>query len=118
MSSDPEAIALVLGPKRVAEIGRRDNVFARHLDVVRRDFIHLLRRAPAYIAIVRDQMQPQDLYRARIPREILEGLQRGDYEKALKNRSGHAGSWRRSPFPLPGRRGGTRRAREEPEVSA
>ena len=27
----------------------------------------------------------------------------------------HAGSWRRSPFPLSGRRGVARRAREEPE---
>src|SRR5262245_18039018 len=79
---------LILSPARVLEVEKTDRLFARNLDGYRRNFIRVLRRAPGYIASLVDQMQPGDLYRATIPKDVLKRLQQGEYEKVLKRSSG------------------------------
>jgi hypothetical protein len=74
---------LILSPARVLEVEKHDRLFARDLDDSRRDFLRLLRRAPGYLKSIADQMQPDDLYRATIPKEVLSKLQQGEHEKML-----------------------------------
>ena len=79
---------LFLSPESVLEVEKHDPLFARELDESRRGFLHLLMLTPGYLKVVTDQMQPDDLYRAVIPKEVLGQLQQGDYEKILKQGSG------------------------------
>lgn len=48
----------------------------------------MLHRIPGYIKTLMDQMQTEDVYRARIPQQVLDRLSKGAYEKTLKNSSG------------------------------
>jgi hypothetical protein len=79
---------LIVSPDRVKQVQKRDPLFARGLDDSRRSFLHVLHRAPGYVKTLIDQMQTEDVYRARIPRQVLDRLNKRDYEKILKNDSG------------------------------
>lgn len=79
---------LIVSPDRVKLVQKRDPLFARGLDDSRRSFLPMLHRIPGYLKTLIDQMQTEDVYRARIPRQVLDQLNRGDYEKVLKNGSG------------------------------
>lgn len=79
---------IILSPETARQVQERDPLFGRDLDDSRRGFLQLLRRVPGYIKSVTDQMQTEDVYRARIPRSVLDGLSRGEHEKVLKTQSG------------------------------
>ena len=79
---------LILSPDGVRQLEKRDPLFARKLDGSRCDFLRLLHRAPGYLKVFTDQMQKGDVYQAKIPRQVLDKLQQGEYEKVLNSESG------------------------------
>ena len=79
---------LILSPDGVQQLEKRDPLFARKLDGSRHDFLRLLRRAPGYLTVFTDRMQPEDVYQAKISQQVLDKIQQGEYEKVLNSESG------------------------------
>jgi hypothetical protein len=81
-------VELVLSPAKIQKIEAKDSIFARKLDESRRSIVQFIRRVQPYISAMAKSMQSGDLYRARVPKAILDRLKTGELERVLKSDSG------------------------------
>lgn len=79
---------IILNATSVRQIQNRDPLFGGDLDGSRQGFLRLLRGSTAFIKFITDQMQIEDVYRAKIPSSVLDSINKGEYEKMLKKESG------------------------------
>lgn len=79
---------LVLSPTYVEAVRSTDSLFARTLDHSRKQVVQLIRKAPGYAEHIVAQMQRGDVYRARLPKDILHKIQQGIYEPVFHKETG------------------------------
>lgn len=79
---------ITLSNKRIEEVKKSDPLFGKSMSNTYQNFIKLLHRSPMLLKTIKDELNGEGVYQAKIPKEILKLIKNGDYEKVLKKDSG------------------------------
>lgn len=79
---------IILNNQTIEKVKEKDPLYGRSMDSTYRNFLKILHRSPILIKTLKDELKGESVYQAKIPKDILKLLKKGDYEKVLKKDSG------------------------------
>ena len=80
---------IILNKEKIESIKKKDEFFSKTLENSLNDVVSLLRQTPTLYSMIKSQVKNDgDIFRAKIPNEIMRGIKSGKLERMTKKDSG------------------------------